>query len=586
MNATQPREHAIVVPARATASNPSAGGRSVWLAVGILVLVGALLAWHVHSRVLDYRVYRQRLSESSAATTANELGLLIASLRNHVRLFVEDRRRLLSDLAGNPGDERLLRRLQAEVSRHFPGHLVFTIADSSGRSLLEGMDRLLSGACRRELEQFARQRGAGSQAPYLHASPRRYPYHFDIMVPWSSPEQDGSQTDAGVFFIGFFLGGVVRLLHDHQLPGHRLVLVHRDTPDLIEVSADGARDELSRDGRLGSEELARLAAKRPVEGTRWVVYDLPEPGLFAAYERRVRWEALSVFGVLVMACLLMLVLIRRTELALQRSNRELAESRTHLDRVQEQLLRSEKMAALGGLVAGVAHEINTPVGIGVTAASHLQGEIAAVTDRLQEAQLKKSELQAFLDGAGEASGILLTNLRRAAELVRSFKLVATDQTHEERRRFELKPYLEGVLLSLRPKFKRTPHTIVMECPEHIALDSFPGALSQVLTNLVDNALTHAFAPARAGHMAIRVEAREHDILLRFEDDGKGIAHEVAERVFEPFFTTNREGGGSGLGLHIVFNVVKQTLGGEVRVESVVGEGTTFVMEVPLVAPGG
>jgi PAS domain S-box-containing protein len=261
----------------------------------------------------------------------------------------------------------------------------------------------------------------------------------------------------------------------------------------------------------------------------------------------------------------------------RRANAELRQTLEQLTQMQRQLLESEKMAALGGLVAGVAHEINTPLGVTVTAASHLREEAL----RIARAQsLDADDLAGFHATIGESSEIILRNLQRADRLIKSFKLVAVDQTTEERRSIELGAYLNDIMVSLGPSLKKTSHTVAIVCPEPVWLDTYPGALYQIVSNLVMNALHHAFTPEQAG--TITVDARRNDnvVELTYRDNGIGMSDEVRARVFEPFFTTRRGQGGSGLGLHVVYNLVTQLLKGSIRVDSAPGAGTVFEIFLP------
>lgn len=255
-----------------------------------------------------------------------------------------------------------------------------------------------------------------------------------------------------------------------------------------------------------------------------------------------------------------------------------------LQRTQKSLVQAEKLASLGSLVAGVAHEINTPVGIGVTAASYLAEQARQFRRSVAEGALRRRDLDDFVERVDEAAAMILANLERACSLVQSFKQVAVDQTSEARRPFDLRGYLDGVLGSLAPQLKRTPHRVTVDCPDGIVMDSYPGALSQVVSNLVINALLHAFVPDRPGTVAIAVRRDGPGaVIMEVGDDGLGIPLENLERVFEPFFTTRRAEGGSGLGLHIVHNIVVGTLGGTVTVMSHPGAGSRFTIRLPLVA---
>ncbi|MHC1699857.1 MAG: PAS domain S-box protein [Humidesulfovibrio sp.] len=268
---------------------------------------------------------------------------------------------------------------------------------------------------------------------------------------------------------------------------------------------------------------------------------------------------------------------------LEEANLELKETLEQLSRTHRQLVESEKMASLGGLVAGVAHEINTPVGIGVTAASHLEAKTKAMLAEYQAGALKRSRLEAFFGMCDESTRMILVNLRRASDLIRSFKQVAVDRSTEERRSFALRDYLEEVLLSLKPHLKKTAVTVELDCDPALVIDSYPGAYSQILTNLVMNALMHAYDPGQAGRLHLGISRDGERLRFIFRDDGKGIAPEHLDKIFEPFYTTKRGRGGTGLGLHILYNIVTQRLEGTVRCESVPGQGTTFTLDVPLEA---
>ncbi|MGH8671352.1 MAG: ATP-binding protein [Burkholderiales bacterium] len=263
---------------------------------------------------------------------------------------------------------------------------------------------------------------------------------------------------------------------------------------------------------------------------------------------------------------------------------ELLETVHYLEVTRKELVESEKLASLGGLVAGVAHEINTPVGITVSAASYLQDRTEDAKQKMTRGTLQQSELTHYLDDASQSARLLLSNANRAAQLVQSFKQVAVDQTSDERRRFELRSYLEETILSLHPRLSEASATVHLDCLHTIEMDSYPGPLAQVVTNLVLNSLQHAFDPGGAG--VITISARSHhedEVTVRYQDNGRGFAPEARDRIFEPFFTTRRGSGGDGLGLHIVYNIVTHKLRGSISVaETQDGGGATFVITIPKV----
>ena len=278
--------------------------------------------------------------------------------------------------------------------------------------------------------------------------------------------------------------------------------------------------------------------------------------------------------------------VEERTLELQQANEELHKTINLLGQTQSQLVQSEKMAALGDMVAGIAHEINTPVGVALTAASHLEQKARQLAEALQEGALKKSTLDGFVDTSSESTMILLNNLTRASELVQSFKRVAVDQSSEARRPFNVKDYVGEILLSLRPRLKRLTHQIEVTAPDDLTMNSYPGAFSQVVTNLVVNAIVHAFDENETGTIRMHFESVDNQAVFTFTDNGKGISPEHLPKIFDPFFTTKRGHGGSGLGLHLVFNIVTQSLGGTIQCDSQEGKGTRFMLHLPLEPTNG
>ena len=265
--------------------------------------------------------------------------------------------------------------------------------------------------------------------------------------------------------------------------------------------------------------------------------------------------------------------------------RELSKALEDVQTMQHQMVESEKLAALGGLVAGMAHEINTPVGIAVTAASHLVDRTDELRAAWQAGSMKRSTLDHFIGSVEDAGRLILTNLERSNELVQSFKQVAVDQSSEARRNFTVREYLEDILRSLRPSMKRAPHLIDIECEPGLSITTYPGALAQVVTNLVMNSVVHAYDDdGVSGRIHLQATAHDGGIRLRYSDDGRGIPDDMRHHIFDPFFTTRRTQGGSGLGLHIVYNLVTQRLGGTITVDSAPGQGTQFTVHLPDAGP--
>jgi signal transduction histidine kinase len=272
-----------------------------------------------------------------------------------------------------------------------------------------------------------------------------------------------------------------------------------------------------------------------------------------------------------------------------RASKEKAESALlELNAAQRNLIDAERLAALGGLVAGVAHEVNNPIGISLTVAS----SFARRTDQFEaemrsSTALRRSQLEEFVRTSRDAAQQLVANLHRAAELIQSFKQVAVDRSHAERRQFSLGEATDQIIASLRPVLKRSPIALSVDVPEGLVVDGFPGSYGQILTNLFLNATNHAFPDGRAGAISISARPRGNDdIEIIFADNGAGMTPDVQRQAFDPFFTTRRNEGGTGLGLHIVYNLVTQQLGGRMMLESRLGQGTTFRIIMPRAARRG
>jgi signal transduction histidine kinase len=276
------------------------------------------------------------------------------------------------------------------------------------------------------------------------------------------------------------------------------------------------------------------------------------------------------------------------EEALQRdiAERKLVEAALHASETQRYLIETERLAALGGLVAGVAHEISGPIGTSLTVASTLARRSADFVDEISSGHLRRTLLAEFADGCRDAADQLVVNLQRAGGLIQSFKQVAVDRSSADRRAFDLKLATEQVIASVRPRLLKSQSSLATEIPPDIIMDSFPGLYGQVLTNLVFNAVAHAFGDVAGGHMLIKARRIDSEqVEITFSDDGRGMPEAVQRRIFDPFFTTRRAQGSTGLGLHIVHNIVTQRLGGRITLVSAPGKGTIFCVTLPLLAPG-
>ncbi len=261
-------------------------------------------------------------------------------------------------------------------------------------------------------------------------------------------------------------------------------------------------------------------------------------------------------GLLLLAVALFVACLRTILIGVAR---DLAAQRSQIETIEKQ----ERLSSLGALVAGVAHEINTPIGVAVTAASYLSD----LTDKLdrdyRNQTANRASLEEYIETAAEGSSMILKNLERAASLISSFKRISVDQTSDQRRTFNLQQLIDDILVTLRPQLRQSSHRVSAECPPDLVLDGYPGLITQILTNLIMNSLVHAFPGTQAGRIDLTVAVRGGAVAFTYRDDGVGAPERVLDRMFEPFFTTKRGSGGSGLGLSIVHTLVTQKLGGEI-----------------------
>ena len=268
------------------------------------------------------------------------------------------------------------------------------------------------------------------------------------------------------------------------------------------------------------------------------------------------------------------------EAELRKRNQELASSMDTLHQAQEQLVESERMASLGGLVAGIAHDVNTPLGVSVTAASFLQERLNNLKTDFQDKSLTSKNMASFIDEAEQTALLLLSNLERASDLIASFKQVAVDQTSETEREFVLGDYINEIIQSLKPSFKHTEHQINVSCPDNLVVTCAPGAIAQIVTNMVVNSITHGFEDKTAGTITLDVKEAGENVVVQYSDDGRGLGEEELGKLFDAFFTTKRAEGGSGLGTHIMYNLVTQSLQGHIEADSNPGNGLHYTIRFP------
>jgi len=276
---------------------------------------------------------------------------------------------------------------------------------------------------------------------------------------------------------------------------------------------------------------------------------------------------------------------KRSEQEMRKARDSAETALRNLRETQASLIEAEKLAALGRLVAGVAHEVNNPVGISLTVASALERKAANFAAEVERGDLRRSSLNDFLNTSRDASSQLVANLNRAAELIQSFKQVAADRNYSDQRNFDLADLTEQVVMSLRPGLRKHNLTLNVDCQPNLIMNSYPGPYGQVLTNLFLNAVAHAFPDGRPGIIEIQARASGKDnVEIIFADNGCGMSLDVRRRAFDPFFTTRRDQGGTGLGLHIVYSIVTNRLGGRLDLDSAPGNGTRIQILLPRIAP--
>jgi len=269
---------------------------------------------------------------------------------------------------------------------------------------------------------------------------------------------------------------------------------------------------------------------------------------------------------------------------LEQSKDELKASLMQLENTKDQLVESEKMASLGSLVAGIAHEINTPIGIGVTAVSYLADAIGELDHAVANKLLTNKHMTEFLKTAKDSSRLVVANLQKASKLIQSFKEVAVDQTSEAHRTIHLPAYLQEVIQSLQPILRPTQHKVIVNCDDVVAINCQAGSLAQIFTNLILNSLTHAFEGVNQGQIVFNISQTSDFITIDYHDTGNGISQKHLDSLFEPFFTTKRGQGGSGLGTHIVYNLVTQSLHGTIAAACEPGQGLSYSIQLPQTKP--
>jgi hemerythrin-like metal-binding protein len=370
------------------------------------------------------------------------------------------------------------------------------------------------------------------------------------VTEWMQTRQAQGQLSPGQLLDYLANWLIFHILGDDQSLGRQILSIRSGMTASAAYASDRSSDDPRTDILLSA--LRRLYADLVERNERLVDAQCTLQELNASLEQRVNERTAE----------------------LQAANQQLQEE-------QQRTIDAEKMASLGRMVAGFAHEVNTPVGVAIGAVSQTRQVTEEFNELLQQDEVSEQEVKQRLSVLVESSDLALSNLRRAAELVHSFKRTAVDQSSDIEREFDLAELIDDVLRNLGPLFKHTPVGFSVNCPAQLFLYGVPGALTQVLTNLCTNALMHAYADgARKGTISISAKVVASDLVLHFADDGCGIDAATVGKIFEPFYTTRRNTGGSGLGLYITYNLLQQ-LGGSIECHSEPGQGTEFIIRFPV-----
>ncbi len=273
-----------------------------------------------------------------------------------------------------------------------------------------------------------------------------------------------------------------------------------------------------------------------------------------------------------------LAILKQKDLELMESKQRIEEDFEVLKQMQEQLVEKEKMAALGSLVAGVAHEINTPVGVAITSISSCKEEISNLKRLYEAEKLSEEDMELFLETADESTQIVQNSLSHAARLIRSFKQISVDQNIDNMRQIDISEYIHDIIRTFHNQLKNSQIQVEIDCQDGLRMNTYPGSISQIFTNLLSNAISHAYDQDKPGRIFIQVRLGDDQLLhILFVDDGKGMDDTIRKQAFEPFVTTGRSKGGSGLGLNIVYNLVTHRFAGEIKLESEKGAGSRFTI---------
>ncbi|MCI0507022.1 MAG: HAMP domain-containing histidine kinase [Gammaproteobacteria bacterium] len=506
-----------------------------WFITVIVCLTAVFLLWITQGRIVDHSEYHHFIATESASGVTDEVARFVGERNRLVQLFADQHLELIRAVANHPADHGYYQQLANLIRQYFPGHFAFTVASAQGLPLFEDFDGLVADSCRADIKSFAEKQ---YYHPYIH--PNYEGYHFDVMSTYGNNE--------GVLFVSFHADILGSILSVAQTPGHRLMLIYPAFNDLIEVVAEGARNQIERDDyRLSGEEKSRLLISMPVPETRWDVVDMHDSRLFSLYQRKLYIEAAIIFLVFLIAGI---VMVRRL----------------HKEEMQRELVEKQKQELMGI----ISHEFRTP-------ASAIHGALELVT-RGTSGPIT-GETRRLLDMAR-------SNTRRLLTLVNDFldlQKYESGKLHMTKQQCELQPIVENAIknnqiyaeqFGVRFAFNNDTDAVKMHC------DS--ARIEQVLANLLSNAAKYG-----ASNDVIEIQVSKpatSNVRVSVTDHGEGIAPHIQNRIFEKFVMARTGKNGkvrsSGLGLSISKAIIEEH-GGRISFETRAGEGTTFYFDLPL-----
>ena len=516
--------------------------------ITILLMVSTMLSWQAWQRTDSFRQHHLQLAVTSVTGAAEDLETLFSELQRSMRLFADEQQYLFEAIAADLNDDVLWEQLEQAALKYFPEYFALTLTDVTGNVLVPHFDEHVGEVCQQDIHTFIgedyRQQG------YIHPNPLGY--HLDIMVPWGSPE-----IPQGVFFLSFHPDLLARTLQRMQLPGHELLLLRKDKPGLIEITAGGSRNILQREFFLDPDELARLSHTLQITGTRWDLVDLPAPNLFRDEAARNWSYAALVFTGFASIVFLMLHQLRRKE-------QHRVEAEAQALKHQSELAHVDRINIMGEMASGLAHELNQP--------------LSAISTYCQ-AGLR------FIDASAEKPGKLVHALEQASlQAQRAGKIVHRirqfgSKGKARRTSMDINNVIRDATGFIKPELEKQGIYRHLELTSNLPLITADNIqIEQVMINLLHNAI-EAIVTAKTVTPTLTISSRRTDnhIEVAVHDNGPGIDESMINTIFDAFYSTRTDG--MGLGLAISRSII-EAHGGQLRVESPPGSGTTFYFTLP------